>query len=229
MGATLGVHVVEIRDLPLARALEVAEQLGRELERHHGQKTRVGNVLWAECGDDEAGCVRELCARDDSAAVILLRFFETPTTLLITALRARADGATVLNVSKKLRLGDDEHRDAEIAALARELFPDLGPPVVEAPARAREAIVPAQLEHRESGPPWLMLGGLGASALFAGLGVVFESNSRSAQRELLDGVSGRDRIEVLSERRDRDAVLAIAFFSAAVVSAGASIALEVIE
>lgn len=258
MGATLGIHVVEIRDLPLARALQVAEELGRELEQHHGQKTRVGNLLWAECEDDEAACVRELCARDDSAAVILLRFFETPNTLLITALRARADGAAVLNASAKLRAsaggearaGAGEERREEIAELARALFPDLratgiaGAGVaaagvdasgVAAASRSRDAVLrdpqlaPPRVEPPPSGPPWLLIGGLGAGAVFASLGVVFESNSRSAQRELLAGVAGRERIDALGDRRDRDAVLAIAFFSAAVLSAGASIALEVIE
>jgi hypothetical protein len=215
LGATLSIHVVEVKDLPLDQALSIAHALGDELAEVSGDRVVVSDQLWSQC-EDEAACARELAQRDGASGVLLLHVFRTPHTLLLIADRRRSDGARVLTVSRRIE-AKAEWR-AEIASLAREVFVDRLQ--VATPVGA-----PAKLDN--SGTPWFLIGS-GSAGIFTTVGVAFALSSISARSDLLDGARGAE-IDRLTSRMELHQTLMNICLAGAIASFAAGIVLEVLQ
>jgi hypothetical protein len=216
--ATVGLHVVEINEMELDRAISLAHDFADAIEDGYGHEVRVGSSVWSEC-EDESACARELAVRDGAAIVILLRMYKTPNFLLVAATRARSDGRAVLALSRRLREG--EPIEADLRALVQELFAD----------QREEVLVTHELPQavvEDDGPPWFWIGA-GVSAGLGAIGLGFSLGSLRARQQLLDGADGYDRVGSLEKEMREYAIVGNVFFVTALLSLGTAILLEVIE
>lgn len=214
-GATIGLHVDEVGEVPPELRRAVLEETARAIEERTGQRPILDEVSG---GCLTQNCVAEIRSRTQSVEVALLRLIAGPLSLRLSIERIAAHASSVGDKSEADLPRKTEDLAAPIATLVAKVFPPKAP--------EQQSLIGTRPpeEPRNILAPVLLIGG---GAALAATGVVFGLGSRSKLDELAEKPLERGAFRDNVSGSSRDATLANVFFIAAatVLTAGVSLLL----
>lgn len=223
ISATVGLHLEQVVDLPLARALELAGQLSDAIEARTGARAVVDDPVWSTCKSDDR-CLGQIRARTGAETILLLRLVGGVQRVRLVVERFPELEVLEPRVEQDVSL-DPTAADAELRVLAARLFAE----GIAARPPAVETAPPVELPPDEPPsllPTWLCVG---ASAALLGAGVAFGASSASARSDSQDPLLDDPGFEALADRTQRHAWVANVLYVAAGVSLAAGTALLLLQ
>jgi len=204
-GAVVAVRIDDVTDVPLGRAIQIAEEFGHAIEQDSELRAIVDDPSWSRC--TEAGrCLAELRARTGAGPLVLLRIYGGLTQIRVFAERPETEGGGKAEVDLPL---DSEGASAATHALVHRLFPEL---------LHREGTRLGLAPQLPPGPPpprlvpWVVAG---TSVLALAVGVGLGLSSRGARSAVETAPHSDPEIARLTDQTQAHGLAANLLFGAA--------------
>lgn len=208
-GAVVGLRIDDVTDVPLERAIQIAEELGHAIEHDSELRAVVDDPSWSRC-TEPGRCLAELRARTGAGPLVLLRIYGGLTQIRVFAERPEAEQKTKAEVDLPL---DAAGASAATDALVHRLFPELlhraQAPLVLAPPGPPAPPPPRLL-------PWVVAG---TSVLALAVGVGLGLSSRGARTAVETTPLSDPEIARLTDQTQTQGLAANLLFGAAGVGA----------
>lgn len=172
-GAVVGLRIDDVTDVPLERAIQIAEGLGHAIENESELSAVVDDPSWSRC-PQVGGCLAELRARTGAGPLVLLRIYGGLTQIRVFAERPGPEQSAKAEVDLPLGGADAP----PLQALVHRLFPDL-------PRRSPAPLLLGQSAPPPPSPrlaPWVVAG-TSAVALVVGVGLGLSSKAARTEVE----------------------------------------------
>lgn len=200
IGATVGVHIEELGEISLRRALVAVEAFERAIEKRTGRPIRLDDPTWGCEGSDR--CIGEIRARTGGEDLVLVRVLAGPSKIHLLLARFGPKEAPGPRVAEAhLSPDKDAGWDPALDAAARSLFPEpaLSAIAAELPSPETRAPLPparSQLTLRST-LPWAAIG---AGLIAGGVGAAFALSNRNARAQIRSSALPASEYEALSDR-----------------------------
>lgn len=172
-GAVVGLRIDDVTDVPLERAIQIAEGLGRAIEDEGELRAVVDDPSWSRC-PQVGGCLTELRARTGAGPLVLLRIYGGLTQIRVFAERPEPEQSAKAEIDLPLGGADA----GPLHALVHQLFPEL-PHRAPAPQLLGQSAPPTPSPRLA---PWVVAG-TGAVALAVGVGLGLSSKGARTEVE----------------------------------------------
>src|SRR5215468_265958 len=83
-GATIGIHVDELKGVTLETSVQVTRAIARSIEAHTPYSARIDDPDWPMCSGEES-CIASVRARLQADGVLIVRLLGSPTLLRVVA------------------------------------------------------------------------------------------------------------------------------------------------
>lgn len=228
IAASIGVRVERFADVSSAMAGDLADAIGRAVERRSRRTVVSEPIGRSPCGSPEQ-CAQDLRARTGCDSVVSIKIFGGLTRHRVVA--DRFDPGRREPIHAEANVPESMERRADvIESLARALFPELPDGVAGGgPNSSREAGGQSAVHTDAQAAPWPGIALLGGGIVAATAATVLGLSSFSARDRIRSDVLSGDDYGALKSRTEAHGIASGALFGAALVALFTGTILVVLE